>query len=531
LYDLLIKNGKVINGTGNPWFRADVAVKDGRIADMGLLCNAESKRVINAEGLVVSPGFVDMHNHSDTGILLNPTADNMVRQGVTLIVFPNCGGGLFPVVEDLVSRGRGRLEVDWSTYDEYLEQMERTGTSVNVAPLVGFGTIRRYVMGFEMRDPTSGELSRMKELVEEAMKAGAFGLTTGLRYVPQSYSKTEEVLELARVAAKYGGFYTTHQRDEGDRGDPVGSVKEVIEIAEKAGLPANISHFKILSRPFWDKCDEILRTIEDARDRGIDITADQYPYPASGTGPGAWIPRWASEGGQQRLAERFNDSGLSKQIKEGLIEVMDQRGGPERQLISSYPLKPSYVGKTIAEVAKELGKDPANAFFDLFKESVEKAVAGEVSGFGLMSFNMSDENVEKMMKKPWVMVSTDGGIQTPSAGRASSEHPRNYGSYPRVLGRYVRQQKVLGLEEAVRKMTSLESQRLGVFDRGLIAKGMWADITIFDPETVIDKAEYAPQQENQRYPEGIPYVVVNGVLTVDQCKHTGALAGQILRKR
>ena len=531
MYDLLIRNGRVVNGTGNPWFRADVAVKDGKIADVGFLSNAEAKRVINADGLVVSPGFVDMHNHSDTGILLNPKADNMIRQGVTLIVFPNCGSGLYPVVEDLAGRGRGRLEVDWSTYEEYLQKTEKTGTSVNVAPLIGFGTIRRYVMGFEMRDPTQGELDKMKGLVEEAMKGGAFGLTTGLRYVPQSYSKTEEVLELAKVAARYGGFYTTHQRDEGDRGDPVGSVKEVIKIAEKAGLPANISHFKILSKIFWNKCDEILELIEEARSRGIDITADQYPYPASGTGPEAWIPRWASEGGRRRLLERLNDPELSKQIKAGLTEVMEQRGGPEHQLISSYPLKPSYVGKTITEVATELGKDPADAFFELYRESVEKSVTGEISGFGLMSFNMSDENVEKMIKKPWVMISTDSSIQVPTPGRVSSEHPRNYGSYPRVLGRYVREKKVLGLEEAVRKMTSLETQRLGIFDRGLIVKGMWADITIFDPELVIDKAEYAPQEENQRYPEGIPYVIVNGILTIDGDRHTGALAGKILRKR
>ena len=530
LYEIVIRGGRVVNGTGNPWFRADVAVKEGKISEIGLLGDVEAKRVIGAEGLVVSPGFVDMHNHSDSGILLNPKADNYIHQGVTLIVFPNCGGGLFPVREDLGGKGR-RLEIDWSTYEEYLQKMERTGTSVNVAPLVGFGTIRRYVMGYEMREPTPGELDQMKAFVEEAMKAGAFGLTTGLRYVPQSYAKTEEVIELSKVAAKYGGFYTTHMRDEGDRGDPVGSVREVIEIAERAGLPANISHFKILAKPFWDKCDEILQIIEEARNRGLDITADQYPYPASGTGPGAWIPKWASEGGQRRLAERLRDPELGSKIKEGLIEVMNLRGGPERQLIGSYPSNPSYVGKTVAEVARELGGDPADVFFNLFKESVERGVAGEPSGFGLMSFNMSDENVEKMMKRPWVMVSTDGGIRVPSPGKIVSGHPRNYGTYPRVLGRYVREKKVLGLEEAVRKMTSLETQRLGIFNRGLIAEGMWADITIFDPEKVIDKAEYTPQEESLRYPEGIPYVIVNGILTIDEDKHTGAFAGKILRKR
>lgn len=484
---------------------------------------------------MVAPGFVDIHNHSDFNILLNPKAENLVYQGVTLIVFPNCGSGVAPLNEEMKERLRQRrppFEIDWSTFDEYLQRLEKIGSSVNVAPLIGFGTIRRYVMGYEMRDPTSMELDLMRGEVEKAMKAGAFGLTTGLRYVPQSYAKTEEIIELAKVAAKYGGFYTTHQRDEGDRGDPVGSVKEVIEIGEKAGLPVNISHFKILAKPFWDKCEEILEIIEEARARGVDITADQYPYRASGTGPGAWIPKWASEGGNEKLLERLRDPELGRKIKEGLIKVMDLRGGPEAVLIVSYPPNSAYVGKTLAEIAGELREEPGEVLFNLFKEYIEKLVAGEIrGGFSVVNFNMSQENVEAIMKKPWVMVSTDGSIQIPRPGRISSVHPRNYGTYPRVLGRYVREKKLLTLEEAIRKMTSLETQRLGIFDRGLIMEGFWADITIFDPEKVIDRAEYLPQEESERYPEGIHYVIVNGVLTVEEGKHTGALAGKVLRKR
>jgi len=534
LYDLVIKNGKIVNGAGNPWFKADIAVKDGRIVEIESLGNVEAAKVIDADGLVVSPGFVDLHNHSDFEVMLHPRAESIVRQGVTLIVVPNCGGGSAPLNEEMKEemRKRGGVSVDWSTFEEYLRKLDGVGSSINVAPLIGFGTIRRYVMGYEMRAPTMGELSQMREEVEKAMKAGAFGLTTGLRYVPQSYANTEEVVELAKVAAKYGGFYTTHQRDEGDLGDPIGSVKEVIGIGEKAGLPVNISHFKILAKPFWSRCDEILRIIEEARSRGVDITADQYPYTASGTGPSAWIPKWASEGGNRRLLERLRDPELSSKIKEGLTEVMELRGGPEAALISSYPLNRAYVGKTVAEVAQALGGEPADVFFDLFKTLVEKVVAEEVRGsFGIVNFNMSEENAEAIMRKPWVMVSTDSSIQAPSPGRVSTVHPRNYGTYPRVLGRYVREKKVISLEEAVRKMTSLETQRLGIFDRGLIAKGMWADITVFDPEKVIDRAEYVPQEESQRYPEGIPYVIVNGVVTVENGKHTGAQAGKILRKR
>jgi len=530
----VIKGGKIVNGAGNPWFRADVAVKDGKISEIGLLGDVEAEKVIDADDLVVSPGFVDLHNHSDFEIMLNPRAESIIRQGVTLIVVPNCGSGVAPLNEEMKEelRKRGGVSVDWSTFEEYLRKLDGIGSSINVAPLIGFGTIRRYVMGYEMREPTIGELNQMRAEVEKAMKAGAFGLTTGLRYVPQSYAKTEEVVELAKVAAKYGGFYATHQRDEGDLGDPMGSVREVIEIGEKAGLPVNISHFKILAKPFWSKCNEILRIIEKARSRGIDITADQYPYTASGTGPSAWIPKWASEGGNRQLLERLRDPELGKQIEEGLAEVTELRGGPEAALIGSYPLNRDYVGKTVAEVARELGGNPTDVFFDLFKAHVEKLVAGETSGsFGIVNFNMSEENAEAIMRKPWVMVSTDSSIQAPSPGKVSTVHPRNYGTYPRVLARYVREKRVLSLEEAVRKMTSLETQRLGVFDRGLIAKGMWADITIFDPETVIDKAEYVPQEESQRYPEGIPYVIVNGVVTVEKGRHTGALAGKVLRKR
>lgn len=540
MFDLVISNGKIVNGAGNPWFKADVAVSDGRIVKIGKLEDVEAERTIDADGLVVAPGFVDMHNHSDFSLLVNGRAESMIRQGLSTIVYPNCGSGAYPLNDEIkeeIMRGgaigggildEAGVKLDWSTAEEYFSIIGKQGSSVNVAPLIGFGTVRRYVMGWEMRAPTKGELERMKAEVEKAMQAGAFGLTTGLRYVPQSWSETEEVIELAKVVAKYGGFYTSHLRDEGDRDDPVGAIREIIEIGERAGLPVNISHFKILAKPYWDKCDEILGLIEEARARGVDVTADQYPYPASGTGPRAWCPRWAHEGGVEKLRERLRDPELGGKIRDELERVMNYRGGPKRQLIVAYDPNLDYIGKTIADIAEELGIEPSDTLFNLYQDYVENDGEGN---FSFVSFNMSEENVDKMMRKPWVMVSTDGIAGAPygilAKPGAIHSHPRSYGSYPRVLRNYVGERKLISLEEAIRKMTSLEMQRLGIYDRGLIAEGIWADITLFDPDKVIDKATYlVPRQ----YPEGIPYVIVNGVVTIDDGEHTGALAGKVLRK-
>ena len=544
MYDILVKGGKVLSDAGNPWIEADVAIKEGRIAKVGHLEGAEAVTVIDAGGLVVSPGFVDMHNHSDTSVMVNPKAESFIRQGVTTLVFPNCGSGAAPlndVLKEETLRSTPALvdagiDLDWSTFEEYLKRIEGIGTAVNVAPFIGFGTVRRYVMGYEMRAPTKGEIEAMRAEVETAMEAGAFGLTTGLRYVPQSWAETDEVIAVAEIAAKYHGIHTCHLRDEGDRGDPLGAIEEIIEISEKAGLPGHIAHFKILAKPHWHQCDEILALIEEARARGVDITADQYPYPASGSSPQAWIPRWAREGGDEGLLARLRDPETRKRIRDELERVMDVRGGPEATLIRNYPLKREYIGRTVAEVTDMLGRDdPTDTLLDIYGEHVEKSLAGEVEGrFSFISFNMTPGNVDKMMKQPWVMTSSDGRIHAPYGPlveRNPAVHPRFYGAFPRVLGRYVRENGVLTLEDAVRKMTSLPMQRLGVHDRGVIAEGTWADITVFDPEEVIDNAEYTPPEESIKYPDGIPHVIVNGVLTIRDGEHTGALAGKVLRKR
>ena len=541
MFDLLIRNGKVFTGAGNPWFMADIGVKDGRIVEIGKILR-DSKEVIDVKGLAVAPGFIDLHDHSDFSIMVNREAHSKVHMGVTTTVFASCGSGAAPLNEEMreeILRSLPFLEesgvkVNWSTMEEYLKLLEGEGLSINVAPLVGFGTIRRYVMGMEMRAPTTSELESMKMEVAKAMKAGSRGITTGLRYDPQSYAETEEVIELTKVVGEYGGFYTSHIRDEGDRGDPLGAIEEIIRIGRETGVPVNISHFKVLSKRFFHLCPKLIEMVEEARKEGIQVTADQYPYTASGTGLGAWIPKWANEGGNVELVKRLNDPETVKRIKEGLAEAMDDRSGPEAALISSYPLDKSLVGMNIAEVASIRQVDPLNCAIDLLRDHVEAVLDGRVKGgFSIVNFNQTEENVELIMKQPWVAAGTDGRVHSPTGvlnKHMTAPHPRFYGTFPRILGRYTREKGVLHLSSAIRKMTSLPATTLGLNDRGLLIPGAAADITVFNPDTVIDKADYIPAEATKLYPEGIPYVVVNGEVTLREGEHTGARAGKVLRR-
>jgi N-acyl-D-amino-acid deacylase len=540
MLDLLIKNGKVYSGSGNPWFYSDVAVQGNLITKIGKI-SEEAKTVLDAEGLVVAPGFIDLHDHSDLTILVDREATSKVHMGVSTTVFASCGSGAAPLNDDLreeMWREEPFLEeagvaVSWSTMEEYLSLLESGGLSINVAPLVGFGTIRRYVMGMEMRDPTPAEMKAMKHEVDLAMQEGCRGFTTGLRYDPQSYASTEEVIELSKVSAKYGGFYTSHIRDEGDRGDPQSAIREIIRIAREAKMPVNISHFKILSKRFFDLCPKIIDMVKDARDEGLEVTADQYPYNASGTGLGAWIPKWANEGGPEELVKRLNVPEVYERIKDGLAVSMEDRGGPEAALISSYPVDDSLVGLTIAKVSEMRGKDPLDCALDLLREHNTAVLSGKAKGgFSIVNFNQSEKNVELIMKQPWVAFGTDGRVHKPEGvlnKHIPAPHPRFYGTFPRVLGRYVREKKILLLEDALRKMTSLPAQILGLRDRGIILPGNFADIVVFDSDTVIDRADYAPPEATKLFPTGILHLVVNGVPTLLDGEHTGAKAGKVLR--
>jgi N-acyl-D-amino-acid deacylase len=529
--DIMIKNGLIVDGTGNPWFRSDLLIESGRIAGIGSFDRAGSGLTIDATGLVVAPGFIDMHSHSDLFLLINPFAESKIRQGVTTEVIGNCGSTLAPILEerlDLLKRNYMPLseEVDWSwrSFGDYLRVLEERKTSVNTAPLVGHGTIRIAVLGYENRAPVENELEEMKSLVEEAMKSGARGLSSGLIYTPASFSKTEELIELCKVVSRYGGFYSSHIRNESSR--LLEAVAEAIEIGEKAGVPVEISHHKAAGGENWGKVNDSLQMIEDARKRGVDVTCDVYPYTAGSTDLSACVPTWAHENGLASLLNRLRDtkirSRLKLEISEGIPgwENLAKQAGWENIIVSQFDPDRSVEGKSLAVIAGLRNQDPIDAAFDLLIES--QGVAQ------IVIFEMSERDIETVLRHSCSMVGTDGSSYAPYGKlHVGKPHPRNYGTYPRILGRYTREKRLLRLEDAIRKMTSLPAQRLGTLDRGLIAEGMRADITIFDPNTVLDLASY---QDPHRYPHGIRYVIVNGEITVRDGEHTGARAGMVLRK-
>ena len=536
-YDLIIRDGKIIDGTGNPWYRGDVAVKDGKIAAVGKLSEAEAETIIDASGLIVAPGFIDAHSHADGSTMYYRDMESLVMQGITTVMSGQCGSSPAPVNPDLkeeMEKRRARNlppEVDpkitWTTFEDYLVEEEKEGLGVNVAHHVGHGAIRIAAMGFEAREPTPGELERMRELTADAMESGAFGLSTGLIYPPGVFAKTEEIIELAKVAARYGGVYDTHLRGEGKT--LIESMEEAIRIGEEAGIPVHISHHKAATKSIWGKSTESLRLLQEARERGLDVTVDQYPYRAGATSLATCLPPWAHEGGMERLLERLKDPELrermKKDIEDGIPGWENFAGelGWENVMVSrvvSEENKP-VEGKNIEEV-REMRGDPdcSTSLFDLILE--------EEGAAGMIIFAMDEGDVRRIMGHHLQMVGTDSGASAATGFmRRGKPHPRGYGSYPKILGRYVRELGVLRLEEAVRKMTSFPAQRFGVLDRGILRPGMWADITIFNPETVIDKATY---QDPHQYPEGIEHVIVNGEAAVERGEYTGALAGRTLRK-
>ncbi len=528
-YDLIIRDGRVIDGTGNPWFRADVAVRGGRIVRVGRLGRASAARVIDAHNSVVSPGFIDMHTHSDVPLLVDGKAESKVRQGVTTEVLgestsagPIEGGSVGPTEEALAAY---RVPLTWKTLGGYFAALQRQGTATNVASYVAAGQVRMSVIGAVNRPPTDAELERMKKLVVQAMRDGAFGLVTSLEAIA-GYATTDEIAELAKVAGQYGGIYATHLRGESD--ELIDALNEAITIGEKARVPVDVFHLKASGEKNWGRIGEAIRTIETARARGLDITANQYPYIAGAHPLLPLLPPWALEGGVYKTMERLQDPAararIKKEIEEGLPgwrhNYVQQSGGWKGVMISSTRTEKNHdlAGKTLADNARMRDKDPADAFMDLLLEE-----QGQVMG---VLFLMSEEDVKTAMRQPWVSIGSDGSalaIDGP-LGRGNP-HPRNFGTFPRVLGRYVRDEHILRLEDAIRKMTSLSAQRLSITDRGTLRAGNWADIVVFDPDRIADRATYdAPKQ----YPVGIEYVIVNGKVVFDNGTHTGALPGQIL---
>jgi dihydroorotase/N-acyl-D-amino-acid deacylase len=498
-FDLLIRGGRVVDGTGNPWVHADVAVRGDRIARIGHLPDATADRVLDAEGLVVAPGFIDPHTHAVRGIFDVPTADNYLLQGVTTLTEGNDGSSPWPIGEHLARIAETRISPNWGVF-------------------AGQGTIRLNAMGSDDRDATRDELDRMRALVAEAMEEGAFGLSTGLFYVPGSFTSTEEVIELSRVAAGYGGIYISHMRDEALR--LLDSVQETIRIGEEAGLPVQMTHHKAISRDMWGRSADSLALVDAARERGVDITIDQYPYTASQTGITAVVPQWAQAGGAQELIARLQDPETRRRIREEIVyRIEHDRGGgdPANIVIGLCEWDRSLEGKSLADILaeREIEVTVANAA-DLVMDIVARG------GARAIYHAMDEGDVERIMQHPATAIGSDGGV---SVFGASVPHPREYGTFARVLGRYVRERGVLTLEEAVRKMSGATAQRLGLQDRGLLREGFFADVAVFDPDRVVDRATFP---EPHQYAEGVEYVLVNGTLVVDGGEHTGARPGRVL---
>jgi len=499
-YDLVITNGMIVDGSGNPWFKGDIGVKDKKIVEIGTIVSGQARKSIDAHGLVIAPGFIDVHTHCDRGIRKIPTVDNYVLQGVTSVIGGNCGGHPFPL-------------------SELFQDIEKNGISLNFGCLIGHNTIRREVMGFKMEAPSPEEMDQMKTLVDQEMRAGGMGFSTGLSYLPGIYSQTEEIIELVSAVAPYGGVYASHLRDQGLH--ITEAIEEAIQIGEKNGLPVQISHVKLAHDAVWFEISRITDPVEQARSRGVEVTLDQYPYTATSSGFTSSFPSWAFEGGREKFLERLKDKENHDKIKAFVTErrLISTRGinKLETIYISRCQSFPEYVGKNLQDILVSQGKEPtvdnaADLIIDIEKNG----------GAGGVFFQMEEQDVEALMQLPYNMHASDGGVQEMGKG---VPHPRNYGTFPRVIARYVREKGILTLEEAIRKMTSLPAQTFRLKNRGMIKEEMFADIIIFDRQTFVDKATYS---EPHQYGQGFAYVIVNGEIVAEEGQHTGTLSGMIL---
>jgi len=529
-YELLIRNGLVIDGSGRPGYIADVAINGDRIVRIGKLKNAGGVREIDAAGMVVAPGFIDMLGQSETYLLIDPRAMSKVMMGVTTEITGE-GESIAPVNERLIKEQedfnrRYKLTIDWRTLGEYFNRLEKQGSGVNLATFVGATRVREYVLGFDNRPPTPAELEQMKELVAAAMGDGALGLSTSLQYVPARFAKTDEIVELAKVARQYGGIYATHQRSEANALDE--SLNEVFQIARRAQIPVEIWHLKTAYKKNWGRMPEVLTKIGRARAQGLDITADIYPYIAGSTSLSACLPPWGLEGGTEKMLARLRDPSIRERLKQEITTDSKEweniylgSGGAPGVLIGSVINRDleTMQGKRLSQIAEEQGKEPLDALFDF--------ILADHGQTGAIYFMMSEDDMRAAMRAPFVSFCTDSSARAndgPLAG--SKSHPRGWGSYPRILGRYVRGEHLLTLERAIQKMTGMPAKRVGLRDRGLLREGMFADITVFDPRLVMDRASF--EVPNQ-YPDGIKYVIVNGQISVADGKRTSALAGRPLR--
>ena len=529
-FDVIIRGGSVYDGTGSPGRRADVGIRGDRIAAVGVLAGAQAAQTVDATGLAVAPGFINMLSWSTESLLVDGRSQGEIRQGVTTQIFGE-GSSMGPLNDEMKKRaveqmGDLKYDITWTTLSEYLKELERRGVSQNVASFIGATTIREHVVGLDDRKPTPAELDAMRELVRREMEAGALGIGSSLIYAPAFYASTEELIELCKVAAQYGGKYISHMRSEGNR--LLEAIDELIRISREAGIPAEIYHLKAAGQANWPKMDQAIAKIETARQQGLKITADMYNYPAGATGLDAAMPPWVLDGGYKAAFARLRDPGQRTKIAQAIRTPSTEwenlylsAGSPDRVLLvefKSEKLKP-LTGKTLAEAAKLRGEDPV--------ETIMNLVAEDESRVGTVYFMMSDDNIIKQIRLPWVSFGSDAASMAPEPPfTKSSAHPRAYGNFARLLGKYVRDEKVIPLEEAVRRLSGLPATNLELDRRGFLKEGMFADVVVFDPATIADRATF---DKPHQYAVGVKHVFVNGAQVLKDGEHTGAKPGRAIR--
>ncbi len=529
-YDIIIRNGRIVDGTGSPWYSGDVAIRDGRIAAIGAVLDARAKRTIDARRMVIAPGFIDMLGQSDLSILVTPSLPSKIFQGITT-EFTGEGGSAGPLNDRIIEADRTAYEhfkitPDWRTLGQYFARLERQGIGINVGHYVGATQVRRMVLGDDDRQPTAAQLTRMRELVRGAMREGAVGLSTSLQYPPAPYARTEELIALAAEAARYGGVYATHMRSESD--DILSALEEAIRIGREAGIPVEIWHLKVAGKRNFGRMPEVIAKIDSARRAGVDIAADTYAYTAWFNSLSAMVPPWAHDGGTAKLLERLQDPAARRRMRRDMEtagswenNAWQEISDPEKILIGAVQNRAllGLQGKTLAEVARQRKADPIDALFDLL---VEDRAYTSVAVFG-----MDEPDVLLALEQPWVSINCDSQGTAPDGILGQDHpHPRAYGTFPRILRKYVREEKRLTLEDAIRKFTSLPAQRMRLSDRGVLKRGMWADLVIFDPDSVQDRATF---EKPHQLSDGMRWVLVNGVPVVADGKATGRLPGKVLR--
>jgi N-acyl-D-amino-acid deacylase len=528
-FDLVITNGHIIDGAGSPWYSGDVGIRDGKVVAIGNLAATLRKRTIDAAGKVVAPGFIDMLGQSELSILVEPRLPSKIYQGITTEITGE-GGSIAPLNDAIIQADRPgyehyKITPDWRTFRQYFARLEKQGMGINLATYVGATQVRRMVLGDDNKQPTPEQLEQMKALVREAMKDGAVGVSTALEYAPAPYAKTEELIALAAEGGKFGGIYSTHMRNESD--SVLEAIDEALRIGREAHVPVEIWHIKVAGKNNWGRMPEVVTKITNARASGADVTADTYAYTAWFNDFSAFVPAWAHDGGAAKLVERLKDPATRERIRKEMLtpskdwdNEWQEIPGPEAVMIGvvQNPKMLPLQGKRLSEIAKLWNKDPMDALFDFLTEDPYAGVA---------VFGMSQPDVTLALQQPWVAIDNDSSGTSPE-GILGQEHPhpRAYGTFPRILRKYVREEKVLTLEDAIRKMSALPAQRLRLADRGVLKAGMWADVVIFDPATVRDLATF--DNPNQ-LSEGMDYVLVNGVPVIDQGKMTGVLPGKVLR--